>query len=80
MVIMPLPPMEIHGQLLLKLRMKQEVLFQYIYMVFVQRNNDYFFLAFNKKKIHPIFEVQPGICPALFMLLYLSVLYKLNGY
>lgn len=50
MVIMPLPPMEIHGQLLLKLRMKQEVLFQYIYMVFVQRNNDYFFLAFNKKK------------------------------
>ena len=78
MVTTPLPPMEIHGQLLLKLRMKQEVLFQYIYMVFVQRNNDYFFLAFNK--IHPIFEVQPGICPALFTLLYLSVPYKLNGY
>ena len=67
--------MEIHGQLLLKLRMKQEVLFQYIYMVFVQRNNDYFFSVFNK--IHPIFEVQPGICPALFVLLYLKVLHYL---
>lgn len=36
------------------------------------------FCSFNKN--HPIFEVQPDICPALFMLLYLSVLYKLNGY
>lgn len=37
-------------------------------MVFVQLNNDYFLLAFNKT--HPIFEVQPGICPALFTSLF----------
>jgi|GEM_PF-6259175 len=45
-------------------------------MVFVQLNNDYFLLAFNKT--HPIFEVQPGICPALFMLIYFKILFFLQ--